>query len=198
MLLATLWLLLGLTKPVFTLPALGFLEDPEARAVSWRDIILLVGGMFLIGKSTYEMREKVEHASKVAEGKPKKPAKFATVIAQIAVIDIIFSLDSVITAAGMVEEIWVMVTAMLIAVAVMVAFAESISRFVDQHPTIKVLALSFLILIGALLVAEGLGQHIDKGYIYFAMAFSVGVELINMKLRGKPAIPAASNPAPVA
>ncbi|MBY0456227.1 MAG: TerC family protein, partial [Gemmataceae bacterium] len=116
--------------------------------------------------------------------KPGKPASFAKVIATIAVIDIVFSLDSVITAVGMVEQVWVMVVAMVIAMLVMLAFAGPISRFVEEHPTIKVLALSFLILIGVMLVAEGLGQHIDKGYIYAAMAFALVVEVINMRLRG--------------
>lgn len=185
LLLATLSFLLGLTKPVFTLPALPFFHDPEALAISWRDIILLVGGTFLIGKSAHEMHEKVEAAHEAATGKqkPTATASFASVIVQIAIIDIVFSLDSVITAVGMVEHLWVMVTAMLIAVGVMMWFAEPISRFVDKHPTVKVLALSFLILIGVLLVAEGLGQHLNKGYIYFAMAFAVLVEVVNMQLR---------------
>jgi predicted tellurium resistance membrane protein TerC len=195
LLLASLSFLLQLTKPIFQLPTFGFLENPEARAISWRDIILLVGGLFLIGKSTMEMRDKVERANAKEEGKPQKPAKFAKVIVQIAIIDIIFSLDSVITAVGMVEDLWVMITAMLIAVGVMMVFAEPISRFVERNPTIKVLALSFLILIGVLLVAEGLGQHMDKGYIYFAMAFALVVEMINMRLRPKATKPAEAAPA---
>jgi predicted tellurium resistance membrane protein TerC len=185
LLLAFLSWLMGATKPLFTLPDLPFLHDPEARGVSIRDLVLLVGGLFLIGKSTKEIHEKIEHAE-AGPSAPKKLASFASVIAQIAVIDIIFSLDSVITAVGMVEDLWVMVVAMLLAVAVMVVFAEPISRFVEKNPSIKLLALSFLILIGALLVAESLGQHIDKGYIYFAMAFAVVIELINMRLRPKP------------
>jgi predicted tellurium resistance membrane protein TerC len=139
--------------------------------------------VFLIGKSTWEMHAKVEGGKHGAEGRPKKPASFGWVIAEIAVIDIIFSLDSVITAVGMVDELWVMVTAVIVAVGIMLVAAEPISRFVDRRPTIKVLALSFLILIGVLLVAEGLGQHLNKGYIYFAMAFAIGVELVNMRLR---------------
>jgi len=185
LLLCTLSFLLGLTKPIFTLPELPFFNNPEARAISWRDLILLVGGLFLIGKSTIEMREKIEHAKESTDAKPSRTTTFARVILQIAIIDIIFSLDSVITAVGMVEELWVMITAMIIAVGVMVIFAEPISLFVERNPTIKVLALSFLILIGVLLVAEGLGQHMDKGYIYFAMAFAVAVEIVNMKLRPK-------------
>jgi predicted tellurium resistance membrane protein TerC len=183
LLLLSLTWLLGLTKPVFTLPELPFFQTAEARGVSWRDLILLAGGVFLIGKSTWEMHAKVEGGKHGAEGRPKKPASFGWVIAEIAVIDIIFSLDSVITAVGMVDELWVMVTAVIVAVGIMLVAAEPISRFVDRRPTIKVLALSFLILIGVLLVAEGLGQHLNKGYIYFAMAFAIGVELVNMRLR---------------
>ena len=185
LLLFSLSLLMGATKSLFVLPELPFLHDPEARGVSARDLVLLIGGLFLIGKSTKEIREKIEHAD-AGPGAAKKAASFGMVILQIALIDIIFSLDSVITAVGMVEDLWVMITAMVLAVLVMVAFAEPISRFVDKNPSIKVLALSFLILIGVLLVAEGLGQHVDKGYIYFAMAFAVVIELINMRLRPKP------------
>ena len=183
LLLATLSFLLGLTKPLFELPEMPFFHEAEARGVSWRDIILLVGGTFLIGKSTFEMHDKVKDAQKTAGSMPRKAANFASVIVQIAIIDIVFSLDSVITAVGMVEQLWVMITAMIIAVIIMLLFAEPISRFVEKYPTVKVLALSFLILIGVLLVAEGLGQHIDKGYIYFAMAFAVLVEFINSRLR---------------
>jgi len=195
LLLFTLSFVLGLTTPVFTLPDLPLLHDLEAREVSWRDIILLAGGLFLIGKSVSEMHEKVEHAADQrggggGGGPPAKAASFARAIVTIAVIDIVFSLDSVITAVGMVEHVWVMVVAMVAAMLVMLAFAGPISRFVDHHPTIKVLALAFLILIGVMLVAEGLGQHMDKGYIYFAMAFAVVIELVNMRLRG-PAKPVA-------
>ena len=195
LLLFSLSFLLGLTKPVFTLPELGFLHDMEAREVSWRDIILLAGGLFLIGKSTYEMHEKLEHAKDAADGKidaPSAVVSFGKVIFTIAVIDIVFSLDSVITAVGMVEQLWVMVVAMVIAMGVMLAFAGPISAFVEKHPTVKVLALSFLILIGVMLVAEGMGQHMNKGYIYFAMAFAVGVEVVNMKLRKHHAAPKAA------
>lgn len=187
LLLFSLSLLLGLTAPLFTLPPLGFLREMEAREVSWRDIILLAGGLFLVGKSTFEMHKKVEEAKQEREGdpaRPPKPASFAWTIVTIAVIDIVFSLDSVITAVGMVEHLWVMVVAMVLAMLVMLYFAGPIADFVDRHPTIKVLALSFLILIGVMLVAEGLGQHIDKGYIYVAMGFALVVELVNMRLRG--------------
>ena len=178
--------LMGLTRPVFTLPALPFLDTPEARGISWRDIVLLGGGLFLIAKSVYEMHEKVENAKSGEQ--PASRSSFVKVIVMIAIVDIVFSLDSVITAVGMVEDVWVMVGGMVLAMLVMLGFAGPISRFVDKHPTIKMLALSFLVLIGVLLVAEGLGQHINKGYIYFAMAFAVAVELVNMNLRGKPEV----------
>jgi predicted tellurium resistance membrane protein TerC len=196
LLLFSLSWLLGLTRPIFTLPELPFLNDPEARDISWRDLILIAGGLFLIYKSVRELHQKVEEAG-APEGPVEKTARFATVIAQIAVIDIVFSLDSVITAVGMVEDVWIMVVAMCIAMAVMLFFAGTISHFVDRNPTIKVLALSFLILIGALLVAESLGQHLDKGYIYFAMAFAVVIEVINMQLRKpkKPKDPPVTPPA---
>jgi len=187
MLLGSLWLLLGLTAPLFTLPSFGLLQDAEAREISLRDLVLLVGGLFLICKSTFEMHKKVEEARAEQSGGPlpaSKPASFAWTIVTIAVIDIVFSLDSVITAVGMVEQIWVMITAMVLAMLVMLYFAGPIADFVDRHPTIKVLALSFLVLIGVMLVAEGFGQHIDKGYIYVAMAFALVVELINMRIRG--------------
>jgi predicted tellurium resistance membrane protein TerC len=184
LLLFSLTWLLGLNKPIFFLPDLPLIHSMEARGVSWRDIILIAGGLFLIGKSVHEMHEKLEHAKAAGEGKKPKPASFVQVIAMIAVIDVVFSLDSVITAVGMAEDLWVMVTAMVIAMGVMLFFSGPIARFVDHHPTVKILALSFLILIGVMLVAESLGQHIDKGYIYFAMAFAVLVELVNLRLRG--------------
>ncbi|MBL8864324.1 MAG: TerC family protein [Planctomycetia bacterium] len=197
LLLFSLTFLLGLTKAVFTLPIPGM--NPDARDISWRDIILLVGGGFLIMKSVMEMHHKLEESRQKAHApdsaKPAKSASFAKIIAQIAIIDIVFSLDSVITAVGMVDTVWVMIAAMVIAMLVMLAFAGAISNFVDKYPTIKVLALSFLILIGVLLVADGLGQHIDKGYVYFAMAFGVGVEMVNilMKPKGVPALVAEAD-----
>ena len=188
LLLLSLSFLLGLTTPLFTLPSFGVLQDMEAREVSWRDLILLAGGLFLIGKSTHEMHSKVEEAKAEREGQPVlaagKTVSFAWTIVTIAVIDIVFSLDSVITAVGMVEQVWVMMVAMVIAMLVMLYYSSPIAEFVDRHPTVKVLALSFLILIGVMLVAEGLGQHIDKGYIYVAMSFALVVELINQRLRG--------------
>ena len=154
----------------------------EINAISWKDLILFGGGLFLIGKSVLEIHHKIEGDE---EQHNVKAASFAGVIAQIAVLDIVFSLDSVITAVGMADQLWVMITAVIIAVAVMLIFSGTVSRFIDQHPTLKILALSFLILIGVLLVAEGIGTHVNKGYIYFAMAFSLVVEFLNMKIRSR-------------
>lgn len=156
-------------------------------AISGRDLILLAGGLFLIAKSTYEIHEKLEGEDHHASG--RVGVSFSKVIVQIILLDIVFSLDSVITAVGMANQLWVMVTAVVIAMGVMLAFAGAISDFVHRHPTVKMLALSFLILIGVSLMAEGLHQHIPKGYIYFAMAFSCMVELINLKLRAKASPP---------
>src|SRR5919106_1952852 len=173
-LLASLAWIVRLTAPLFTV--LG-------QEISGRDLILLLGGLFLIGKSTHEIHDKLEgeegHAS------AKVAASFAGVIVQILLLDIVFSLDSVITAVGMAEDIAVMVLAVIIAVGVMLLSAGMISNFVDRHPTVKMLALSFLLLIGVSLMAEGFEQHIPKGYIYFAMGFSVFVEMINLRVRAK-------------
>ena len=189
LLLCSLSFLLGLTRPLFTIPEMPYLHDIEAREVSLRDLILLLGGLFLMGKSVREIHEKLEAAREAGDEAPtpRKAASFAGVLVQIAILDIVFSLDSVITAIGMVDVLWVMIVAMVIAMLVMLAFAGKVSEFVARRPTIKVLALAFLILIGVMLVAEGLGQHIDKGYIYFAMAFAVGIEMVNLRVRKKPA-----------
>jgi predicted tellurium resistance membrane protein TerC len=165
-----------LTAPWFTI--LG-------QAISGRDLILLLGGLFLIGKSTMEIHHKLEGEAGVESARVYP--SFRSVVVQIMLLDIVFSLDSVITAVGMVDTLWVMVTAVIIAVAVMVAFAEPVSAFVERHPTIKILALSFLLLIGTALIAEGLDLHIPKGYIYFAMAFSVMVEMLNLRMKAKAA-----------
>ena len=162
-----------LTEPVFTI----------GRDISGRDLILIGGGLFLLGKSTFEIHENLEGDEEHGAG--RAAASFASVIAQIMLLDIVFSLDSVITAIGMVEELWVMITAVVVSVAIMMVAAEPISAFVHKHPTIKMLALSFLLLIGLSLILEGVGQHIPKGYIYFAMGFSVFVETINIRLRRK-------------
>lgn len=174
LLLCSIFLLTKLTTPLFTLLGHG---------VSGKDLVLILGGLFLIAKSTHEM-----HGSLEGEDHEKTPgvkAAMGAVIAQIVVIDIVFSLDSVITAVGMAQHIGVMVTAVILAMIVMLVASKSISDFVNQRPTVKMLALSFLLLIGVVLVADGFGQHISKGYIYFAMAFSFAVEMLNLRLRAK-------------
>jgi predicted tellurium resistance membrane protein TerC len=151
--------------------------------ISGRDMILLVGGLFLIAKSTHEIHEKLE--GEEGHGSAKAAASFVGIIIQILLLDIVFSLDSVITAVGMAKDLAVMVLAVIIAVGVMLVSAGAISDFVERHPTIKMLALSFLLLIGVSLIGEGLDQHIPKGYIYFAMGFSIFVEMINLRIRSK-------------
>ena len=155
----------------------------ESNGVSWKDLILFLGGLFLVGKSVYEIHDEFGQS----HGHELKPTRrvFAGVLIQIALLDVVFSLDSVITAVGMVDNVWVMVTAIVLAVIVMLIFAEPVSRFVENHPTLKMLALSFLILIGVMLIAEGVGAHMDKGYIYFAMFFALVVEVMNIALRRK-------------
>ncbi len=172
LLLFSLSWLMGLTAPIFTL---------LAQEISGRDLILLIGGLFLLVKSTLEIHDKLEGEEQ--QGNPHAAATFGAIILQIALLDIVFSLDSVITAVGMVDQISVMAIAIVIAVMVMMAASTPISEFIDQHPTIKVLALSFLLLVGVMLIGEGLDFHIPKGYIYFAMAFSVFVEMLNSKIR---------------
>jgi predicted tellurium resistance membrane protein TerC len=151
--------------------------------ISGRDLILIVGGLFLIAKSTHEIHDKLE--GEEGHGSARVAASFVGIIIQILLLDIVFSLDSVITAVGMAEDLAVMVLAVVIAVGVMLVSASTISDFVERHPTVKMLALSFLLLIGVSLIGEGLDQHIPKGYIYFAMAFSVFVEMINLRVRAK-------------
>lgn len=175
LLLSISWIM-GLTEPLFAV--LG-------REISGRDIILIVGGIFLIAKSTHEIHEKLEGTEH--ESSRKSFSSFSAVLIQIMLLDIVFSLDSVITAVGMIKEVAIMITAIIIAVIIMMAFAEPISHFVNKHPTIKMLALAFLLMIGLLLIADGLGQHIPKGYAYFAMGFSVFVEMLNLRAKkGKP------------
>jgi predicted tellurium resistance membrane protein TerC len=173
-LLASIAWIARLTTPLVTL--FGF-------EISGRDLILITGGLFLIGKATYEIHDKLEgeegHAS------VRVPPSFGAVIVQILLLDIVFSLDSVITAIGMADDLAVMVLAVIIAVGVMLVFSGKISEFVEHHPTLKVLALSFLLLIGMSLVADGFHQHISKGYIYFAMGFSVFVEFVNLRIRAR-------------
>jgi predicted tellurium resistance membrane protein TerC len=179
LLLFTISWVIGLTAPWFNV---------FGMEISGRDLILIGGGLFLLGKATLEIHGKLE-GEEHASGSGVKVTSFASVIVQIMLLDIVFSLDSVITAVGMAEDLWVMVAAVVIAVGVMLLSSGMISDFVNRHPTVKILALSFLLLIGTSLVAEGLEFHIPKGYIYFAMAFSVFVEIINLRIRGKPAEP---------
>ena len=173
LLLALTWIM-GLVEPLFTV--LG-------EAISGRDLILIGGGLFLLGKSTLEIHHSLEGEEHREGG--GATATFGAVLAQIAVLDIVFSLDSVITAVGMVDQVSVMIIAVVLAVGVMMIAAKPIGDFVDDHPTLKILALSFLILVGVALVGEGLDLHIPKGYIYFAMAFSVAVEMINLRIRAR-------------
>jgi predicted tellurium resistance membrane protein TerC len=166
--------IIGLTQPLFSLMLVN-------QEISGRDLILIGGGLFLIWKSTVEIHQSLEgdegHATKSVKG------RFGTIILQIIIIDLVFSLDSIITAVGMVDEIAVMITAVVVSVALMMAFAGAIGRFVSEHPTIKMLALSFLVVVGVVLIADAFDKHVPKGYIYFAMAFSVGVEMLNIRMR---------------
>lgn len=174
LLLLSLTWVMKLTNPLFSV---------FGNEISGRDLILIVGGLFLLGKSTHEIHNKLEGETESARG--ARSASFAFVIIQIFVLDIVFSLDSVITAIGMASQVSIMVLAVIIAVIFMMIFSGAISNFVNRHPTVKMLALSFLLLIGVTLIADGFGTHIPKGYIYFAMAFSVFVEMLNLRMRGK-------------
>ncbi len=173
MLLMISWII-QLTAPLFTV---------MGQEISGRDIILIIGGLFLIGKATHEIHVRLE--GETGHASAKVPPSFTAVIIQIVLLDAVFSLDSVITAVGMVSEISVMIIAVIIAIGIMLLSAGAISNFVNKHPTVKMLALSFLLLIGLMLLAEGFDQHIPKGYIYFAIAFSVFVEALNLRSRGK-------------
>ena len=173
LLFSIVWIM-KLTIPLFTI---------LSQEISGRDLILIGGGLFLIGKGTFEIHDKLEGEDSHNSGRTAK--SFSNVIVQILLLDIVFSLDSVITAVGMAKELMIMVLAVIIAVIVMMVSSKSISDFVEKHPTVKMLALSFLLLIGVSLIAEGLEQHIPKGYIYFAMAFSVFVEMLNLKMKSK-------------
>jgi predicted tellurium resistance membrane protein TerC len=175
LLLLTISWVMGLTKPLVTL-------EVWELELSGRSLILLGGGLFLIVKATREIYDKVEGEEHHA-AKGGRRAAFGLILLQILLLDIVFSLDSVITAVGMANEVWVMVTAMVLAMLVMLASAGAVSGFVDRHPSVKILALSFLLLIGVMLVAEGMGTHMSKGYVYFAMAFSLFVEMLNMRYR---------------
>jgi predicted tellurium resistance membrane protein TerC len=179
LLLSIAWVM-SLTEPWFSI----FDKD-----FSGRDLILLGGGLFLLWKSVHEIHGSLEGEEDHPRGASAAAASLWSIIGQIAVIDIVFSLDSVITAVGLVDEVEIMIIAILLAVAVMLFFAGMVSRFVEAHPTIKMLALSFLVLIGVALVAEGWGFHIPKGYVYFSMAFAIGVELLNMRVRRRTPAP---------
>ncbi|MBY0399857.1 TerC family protein [Myxococcota bacterium] len=173
LLLAISWVM-GLTKPLFSV---------LAHAFTGRDLILLGGGLFLVAKATWEIHDKLEGDEHDAAGTPRPRVSFGQILLQIMLLDIVFSLDSVITAVGMARHIEIMIAAVVIAVGVMLVFAGSISTFIERHPTMKMLALSFLLLIGVVLIADGFGQHVSKGYIYFAMAFSLFVEILNIRIR---------------
>jgi predicted tellurium resistance membrane protein TerC len=173
LLLSITWVM-RLTAPLFAV---------VGQEISGRDVILIAGGLFLLAKSTFEIHDKLE--GEEGHGSARVAASFASVIVQILLLDLVFSLDSVITAVGMAEDVAVMILAVVIAVGVMLVSSGTIGAFVERHPTVKMLALSFLLLIGMALVAEGLDQHIPKGYIYFAMGFSVFVEMLNLRARGK-------------
>ncbi len=171
LLLSISWII-RLTQPLFSVVSLE---------ISGRDLILLIGGLFLLAKSTFEIHDKLE--GKEGGSNVKGGSTFASVVLQIGLLDIVFSLDSVITAVGMAKEVYVMIAAVIIAVIIMMWAATPLSKFVNEHPTVKILALSFLLLIGMSLLMEGLHQHISKGYIYFAMGFSVFVEMLNLRVR---------------
>lgn len=179
-LLASLAWIIGLTEPLFTV---------MDQTVSWRDVILIGGGLFLLYKATHEIHGSLEGVDETTTAGTAAKASFAAIIVQIGLLDIVFSLDSVITAVGMAQELWVMVTAVVIAMAVMLVAAGPLAAFVSRHPTVKILALSFLLLVGMALVADGLGFHIPKGYLYFAMGFSVLVEALNLAVRRRRAAP---------
>lgn len=179
LLLLSLTWIMKLTDPLFEI---------FAHAFSGRDLIMLGGGLFLIAKSTHEVHNSLESPQETVSTNQVAQANLTTTLIQIALIDIIFSLDSVITAVGMAREVVVMIIAVIISVGIMMFAAKAIGDFVEQHPTFKMLALSFLILVGVALLGEGLGFHIPKGYIYFSMAFSVGVEMLNMKIRAKKSV----------
>ena len=192
-LLCGIWLIMMLDEyHVVLLTEVGFPEawlidgetntlNEEVNAVTPKDLLMLAGGLFLIWKSVHEIHKQIVHTSDGPTCTENGPSLFGTIV-QIGIMDLIFSIDSVITAVGMANQLWVMITAVIVAIGVMLAFSGTIGRFIERYPTLKTLALSFLILIGVLLVAEGIGTHMDKGYIYFAMAFALAVEMLNIRV----------------
>ena len=182
LLLAITWIM-RLTEPLFTIPFIKV--DGKPIGISWKDLILMAGGIFLIAKSTLEIHHKLEKP--VGADPDSKPVytKFASVVVQIVLIDAVFSFDSILTAIGLVDEVFIMIVAVVISIGIMIAFSGAISRFINKNPTLQMLALSFLIAIGIMLVAEGFHQEISKSYIYTMIAFSLLVELLNMRLRKK-------------
>lgn len=172
LLLAINWII-GLTAPIFTI---------REFTLSYRDLILIIGGMFLLAKSTSEMHAKLEGSH---DERQVKAMTFKSALIQIVLLDLVFSLDSILTAVGLVENVTIIIIAIVISLGVMLAFARRISTFINEHPTMKILAISFLMMIGMVLVIEGLHVHVPKGYIYFSMAFALGIEILNMKIRKK-------------
>jgi predicted tellurium resistance membrane protein TerC len=195
-LLTTLSWIMGLATPAFSLSSLGLFTDwlhsqPNVNQVTWKDVILLCGGLYLIRSSVTEIHDKVEGGSD--EARLKTAATLPAVIVQICLLDVVFSLDSIITAIGMAQDLWIMIIAVVIAVVIMMVFAGVVSRFVEKYPTIKMLAFAFLLMIGVMLVAEAIGSQIDKRFIYFAMAFSLFVEVLNLRMKAARARKAAGS-----
>jgi len=190
-LLGTLFLIMKLKDPILSLDVLPIgdaarawlAERPEINAVSVKDLILIGGGLFLLWKSVKEIHHLVD--SQHTENSIVAPPSYASVLIQVMVLDIVFSLDSVITAVGMADQLWVMITAVIVSVIIMMLFSTKVAVFVEQNPTVKMLAVAFLVMIGAMLVADGCGTHVSKGYVYFAMLFALLVEILNLRARGK-------------
>lgn len=182
LLLGITWII-SLTQPLFSIPTFDGTDD--MLDISVKDLILIGGGLFLLGKSTTEIHHKLEGASTQSHMPGKATATLSAILVQIVLVDLVFSFDSILTAIGLVKEVMIMIIAVVISIIIMMAYAGPVSRFINKHPTLQMLALSFLILIGVMLIVEGLHQHVNKGYIYFAIAFSLVVEVLNMRLRKK-------------
>jgi predicted tellurium resistance membrane protein TerC len=186
LLLVLSWVI-GLTAPLFTLPW-------PHQEISGRDLILILGGLFLLWKSTGEIHQSLQVDDEDGDAPRAVVASFGSVVVQIMLVDMVFSLDSIITAVGMVDELAVMMAAVIVSVGMMMLFAGAIGRFISAHPTVKMLALSFLVMVGMVLIADGFEHHVPKGYVYFAMAFSIAVELLNLRLRKRLAPPVRREP----